>query len=100
MVAEAEHWCVCSLLPFSAWGGGKQHSCHGNGSRTKGPADPGLSPPSGLLGRAGASRDKAQGTDHVQKLRSQSQSHTCTSISPRAFPQSTHGGTGTHPSAV
>lgn len=51
-VAEAEHWRACSLLPISACREKKrkeQHSCHGNGSGIKEPADLGLRPQSSLL---------------------------------------------------
>lgn len=75
---------VQSTAVFSMERKKKQHSCHGNGSGIKGPADLGLRPQSSLLG---AGRDKAQGTDHVQKLCDQpregtwASSHTCTSFS-------------------
>lgn len=91
--------CVQSSAIFSM--GGEQHSCHGNGSRINGPADLGLRPEASLLGRAGASRDTAQGRDHVHQLGTQSQRRRAGPAATRArpslrvCPQSTHGGTAT-----
>lgn len=104
--AEAGHWCVCSLLPFSAWGwggggGGSSIVVMATDLESKGQqiwcSD--LSPACWYVrGQAGTRlRERIMSKSFAVNPRAgeRASSHTCTSIPPRVFPQSTRGGAGT-----